>query len=99
MLECSYNRISVFYARLRLHCTLSGLQALAHTRLRSELEAVVLAPLFHYLHKVLHLGVVRVLQHLNYFNQALLIFLARNHHLEHSDCGSSLAFPKLWIWI
>ena len=98
MLECSYNRISVFCARLR-HCSIS---LLAQTRTHetcSELEAVVLAPFFHYLHKVLHLGVVRVLQHLNHLNQALLILLSCDDHLEHSDCRATLALPKLGVWI
>jgi len=65
----------------------------------SELEAVVLTPFLHHLHKVLHLGVIRVLEQLDHLDQALLVFLTCYHHLEHSDSGSSFALPELGIWV
>jgi len=72
---------------------------ITHRCTPSELEAVVLAPFLHYLHKVLHLGVVRVLEQLDHFDQSLLVLLASDHHLEHSDCRTSLSFPKLRVWV
>lgn len=63
----------------------------------SELEAVVLAPLLHHLHKVLHLGVLGVFQHLNHFDQPLFILLAGYHHLKYSDRCAALALPEFGV--
>ncbi len=83
-----------------LHCSYTLLVLLHnHTQMHSELEAVVLAPFLHYLHKVLHLRVVRVLEQLDHFDQSLLVLLASDHHLEHSDRRTSLSLPKLRVWV
>jgi hypothetical protein len=63
----------------------------------SELKSVVLTPFLHHLYKVLHLGVVCVLEHLDHLDQALLLLLASHHHLKHADRGAALALPKLGV--
>ena len=70
-----------------------------YSQLCSELEAVVLAPLLHHLHKVLNLGVVSVLKQLDGLDQPLLTFLTGDHQLEDADHGTSLAHPELWIGV
>ena len=65
----------------------------------SELEAIVFAPLLHDLHEVFHLGVRRVLQHVNDLNESFFVFSASDNKLEYSDSGSSLAFPEFGVGI
>ena len=70
-----------------------------YSQLYSELEAVVLAPLLHHLHKVLDLGVVSILKQLDGLNQPLLAFLTGDHQLEDANRGTSLSLPELWIGV
>ena len=65
----------------------------------SEFEAIVLAPLFHDLNKVLNLWVVGVLEHLDHFHQPLFRLFAGHDHLEDSDRRPSLSFPELGVWV
>jgi hypothetical protein len=63
----------------------------------SELEPVVLTPLLHDLNEVLDLGVICVLKHLDYLDEALLRFLSCDNHLEDPNRGPALALPELWV--
>lgn len=63
----------------------------------SEFEAIVLAPLFHDLNKVLNLWVVSVFEHLDHFYQPLFGFFASLDHLEDSYCRTSLALPEFRV--
>lgn len=63
----------------------------------SEFETVLGSPLLHNLEEVLDLGVVGALQHLHDLNQSFLLLHSGDHHLEHSDRGSTLTFPEFWV--
>lgn len=65
----------------------------------SKLKSIIFSPFLHYLHEVFDLWVISILKHLNNFNQSLLALFPCYHHLEHSDCCSSLALPELGVWI
>ena len=63
----------------------------------SKFISVVLAPFLHNRDKVLNLWIVRILQHLDDFNELFFGLLSSDNHLEHSDCCTSLSFPEFWI--
>ena len=65
----------------------------------SELETVILAPLFHDLDEVLDLRVRRVLEHANDLNESFLVLDTSDDELEDTDCGATFAFPELGIGI
>ena len=96
MLNCHVTINTSNTYKLILYCE----YCISHTHLwLSELEPIVLAPLLHHLHEVLHLRIIRVLQHLDHLNQSLLGFVTSNHHLEDSNSSSTLAFPEFRIWV
>lgn len=43
--------------------------------------------------------VARVLKHLDYLNELLLVFLPGNNHLKNTNCSTALSFPELRISI
>ena len=63
----------------------------------SELEPVVLAPLLHYLNKVLNLWVIGILEHLYHLNQPLFGLFSSDDHLEDTDSCATFAFPKFGV--
>ena len=65
----------------------------------SKLEAVVFAPFFHDLYKVLHLRIVRVLEHLDDFDQSFFALLASDDHLEYANGSTSFALPEFRVWV
>ena len=67
--------------------------------LKSELEAIVFAPLLHDLDKIFDLRVRSVLEHVDHFYEALLVLGTGYNKLEYSDSSSTLAFPELRISI
>ena len=76
-----------------------GVFARRRRSLKSELEAIVFAPLLHDLDKVFDLRVRSVLQHVNHFDKALLVLGSGYHELENADSSSTLALPELRIGI
>ena len=76
-----------------------GVFARRRRSLKSELEAIVFAPLLHDLDKVFDLRVRSVLQHVNHFDKALLVLGSGNNQLENTDCSSTLALPELRVGI
>ena len=81
---------------LQLHCVIIG-GCLGS--LKSELEAIVFAPLLHDLDKIFDLRVRSVLEHVDHFYKALLVLSTSNNQLENTDSSSTLAPPELWISI
>ena len=67
--------------------------------LKSELEAIVFAPLLHDLDKIFDLRVRSVLEHVDHFYKALLVLSTSYNQLENTDSSSTLALPELWISI
>ena len=63
----------------------------------SKFISVVLAPFLHNRDKVLNLWIVRILQHLDDFNELFFGLLSSDNHLEYADCSASLSFPEFWI--
>ena len=66
---------------------------------RSELEAVVLAPLLHDLHEVFDLRVGRVLQHVDDLDEPLLVLDTCDDELEDTDSSATLALPEFRVSI
>ena len=71
----------------------------SHKSLKSELEAIVFAPLLHDLDKVFDLRVRSVLEHVDHFDKALLVLGSGHDQLENTDSSSTFALPELRISI
>ena len=80
---------------LQLHCVM----IFGGHSLKSELEAIVFAPLLHDLDKIFDLRVRSVLEHIDHFYKALLVLGTGYDKLEYTDSSSTLALPELRIGI
>ena len=84
--------LATFYELVRLSVSFS-------LYVGSELEAVVLAPLFHDLDEVLDLRIRSVLEHIDHLDQSLLVLSTSDDKLEDSDGGTTLTLPELRVGI